>query len=106
MCLFEFVVVLKAHPKLLGGAKIASPAYGRIRRDGPLAEHDLVDTARGNVDIPGESVLADPERNQELFQQDLAGMDVWKFVGHIRSYHLVGRRRGARENRREGAPPT
>jgi len=42
-----------------------------IRRDGPSPVDNLVDSAGRYLNIPGEPVLADLQRLEELFQQDL-----------------------------------
>jgi hypothetical protein len=52
-----------------------------IRSDGSFAEHDFIDPSRWNGDHSRKSILAEIHRNQELFQQNLAGMNVFQF-GH------------------------
>lgn len=74
--LAQLVFVLQPHPELHGGSKYFGKAQGGVRRDAALAQHDLVDAARRHADGVGESGLADLHREQKLFEEDFAGVNV------------------------------
>ena len=56
---FQITASLEIEPEPLGQAKVPGQAQRRVRTDGPLALHDLVDAARGNADVLGKPILAD-----------------------------------------------
>ena len=53
----------------------APQSQGRVGGDRPHPTHDLVDPARRDARIPGQTVLTEAERVEEFFLEDLAGMD-------------------------------
>jgi len=74
--LFQIVVHLQPQLEALAGAERACQAHGSVGADAALAEDDLVDAAWRNAGSPRERILADAHRNQEFFEEHLAGMDI------------------------------
>src|SRR6266571_160182 len=81
----QIVVRLQSQPEAFRGAEEGGEPQRRIGGERALAEHDLVDAARGHAGSAGERVLADPHGHEELLEQDLAGMDVAQPLCHTRS---------------------
>ena len=71
----EIEVGLKVEPELRGDAKIASETQGSIRRDAPLPVDDFIDSPGRDADVLCQSVLRDAHGLEELFHENLAGMD-------------------------------
>jgi len=65
--LFQVEINLQPQPEPLRSTKVTGEPEGRIRTDGPLAEDDLVDSARRHADLARQAVLADSHGLQELF---------------------------------------
>lgn len=78
LSLLKSEVDLEAQPKPARGPEVPGQPHSGVGGDAALAEDDLVDPARRDADLPRQPVLAQTERLEELFEQDLAGMDVWK----------------------------
>jgi hypothetical protein len=70
----QLVGGLEIEPEALGRSKEPRQAQCRVRRDGPLIEHDLVDPARRNSQVLGQTVLGQLKGLQEILQQDLPRM--------------------------------
>jgi hypothetical protein len=67
---------LQVQPKLRRHLEIPPQPQGRVRRDGTLALHDLVDATRWHADVLRQPVLAQAHRLQEILFQNLARRDV------------------------------
>ncbi len=80
----EIVVGLEPHPVMSRDSEDLREHQRGFRRDGALAEHDLIDAARRDSHAKRQSVLADFERLHELREQDLAR--VHEPVADARSY--------------------
>jgi hypothetical protein len=80
---FQVVAGLKVEPELGGSAESACQAQGSIGGNAALALHDRVDAVGRNAQSASQGILADPQRLEELFQQDLAGVDGRKVSCHI-----------------------
>src|SRR5581483_9496049 len=72
----QIVVHLEPEEKPFRDAEIACKPQIGIRGNIPLAEHNLVDAARGHVNRTRQGILAQVHRFEELFAQDFAGMRV------------------------------
>src|SRR5947207_12246493 len=70
----EVVASLKVEPEPLGGAEVLRQPQRCVRRNGPVAVNDLVDSPSGNADVLGDPVLADSHRLEELLEEDLTGV--------------------------------
>lgn len=77
-CFFQIVIRLQPQPKPLTGTENTRQPHGSIRADAALAKNDLVDAARWHAGCACERVLADAHRNQEFFEEHLAGVNVWQ----------------------------
>src|SRR5882724_9989667 len=82
--LHQIVVHLKPQEKSLGHAKIPRKPEVRIGRDISLAQHDLVDAARRDMNRPRQRVLAERHGLEKLLKQDFAGMRVVEQSGFRR----------------------
>src|SRR5438067_1690991 len=65
-------VCLQAHPELRRGIEQPREPERGIGADAALAEDDLVQAVQRNTEAARSVSLADAERLQELFEQDLA----------------------------------
>lgn len=72
----EVVVGLQLQEETLRHAEVAGEAQVGVGRDGALAEHDLVDAPRRDLDGLCERRLRQRHRLQELYHQDVARMGV------------------------------
>jgi hypothetical protein len=83
--LFHLQIVsgLKIQPEPLACAKEPGQPQGGIRGDIPLPVNNLVDASRRDADTLGQPVLADFHRAQELFQEDLAGVNGRRLFRHF-----------------------
>jgi hypothetical protein len=70
----EVVAGLQIQPEPITRAEISREPQGAIRADAPGAMHDLVDPSRGHTDIPGQSVLGQAQRLEEIRREHFAGM--------------------------------
>src|SRR6185437_13599156 len=68
---------LEIEPKLWRGLEVSRETQRRISRNRPRPVDDLVDPPRGHGDAVRQTVLADPERTQKLFEQHLARRDLF-----------------------------
>ncbi len=88
------MVGLEVEPEPCRCSKEARKPQRRIRTDGALALHDLVDPARGRIDALGKPVLAHAHRLEELLSQNLSWMDGRKTLRHGSAFlHLCGSQR-------------
>ena len=74
--LFQIKCRLQGHPELSRRAEIPRQPERGIRRDGALAENDFINTARRHSERPGEGVLAQADRREELLGENFARMNV------------------------------
>jgi hypothetical protein len=83
--LFHFQIVsgLKIQPEPLACAEEPGKPQGSIRGDIPLPMNYFVDAPCGDADALGQSVLADFHWAQELFQEDLAGVNGRRLFRHV-----------------------
>jgi hypothetical protein len=83
--LFQFQVVpyLQVEPESVRRSKEPRQSQGCICRNRPLASNNLIDASWWNADILGQTILADPQGREILFQKNLAWMD-W---GWLTSWH-------------------
>ena len=54
-----------------------------VSRDGPLAIHQLADTAPRHVDVRRQLAATDAQRLHEIVQQDIAWMNLFEQLGHV-----------------------
>src|SRR5258706_8449984 len=66
----KIVIGLKAKKESFRHPEIAREAQIRVRSDGTLAEHDLVNPAWRYMNRASERILTQPHRFQELFQKN------------------------------------
>jgi hypothetical protein len=59
LCHFQIIPSLQAHPDCGARAKVACQPERRIRCNGPLAMHNLMDAQRRHADILGQAILAE-----------------------------------------------
>ena len=85
----QVVVGLKVEPELRGGAKGARQAQSGIGGDAALALDDGVDAIRRDAQGARQGILADAQRLEELFQQDLAGVNGRNVTGHVTPLVIV-----------------
>ena len=71
----EVVACLQVDPESITRAEESSEAQCGVRADPTLAVDDFVDPTRRNGDRDSQAMLRDPERLQEVQQQDLAWVD-------------------------------
>jgi len=71
---------LEMEPESFRGAEVQGEAQRCVRGDAPFPMHDLVDPAGRNADLASQPVLADRQRTEEVFLEDLAGMDRGELV--------------------------
>ncbi len=93
---FQVVVRLQVEPELRGGAESTGQTQGGIGCDAALALNDGVDAIWRDAQGARQSVLADPQRFEEFFHQNLTGMDGRNFTDHVtplvivNDFNLVG----------------
>ncbi len=93
---FQVVMRLQVEPELRGGAESARQTQGGIGSDAALALNNGVDAIRRYAQGARQGVLADFQRLEEFFQQNLTGMDGRNFTGHftplviVNNFNLVG----------------
>jgi hypothetical protein len=75
----QVVMALQIQPPPGPGAEVAREAQGRVRRDGTLAAHDVVDANGRHADGFGQRRLAKPQRLDEVVEQDFSGMNRREF---------------------------
>src|SRR5438270_4107723 len=66
-------ICLQPHPELRRGIEQTRQPESGIGADAALAEDDLVQAVQRNTEAARSVSLADAERLQEFFEQDLAG---------------------------------
>ena len=71
----EVVSVLEIDPEEIRRTEVARETEGRIGRDPPVAMNDLVDPPGRYADGDSNLMLGDPEREDEVLHQHLAGVD-------------------------------
>jgi len=71
----EVVAGLKVEPEPVGGREEAGQPQRGVGRDPALAVDDLVDPPPGDTDGDSQPVLGDLQRNEELLEEDLPGVD-------------------------------
>jgi hypothetical protein len=72
---FKVVLPLKAQPKPFGGGEIAREPEGRISCYNAVAMDNLIDAPGRHTNLFGQTVLADSQWLQKLFEQNFARMD-------------------------------
>ena len=70
-------VRLEVQEIVFAHAEIAAQANGRIGSDLPSIVEDVLDTGNGDIDVVGEAIRRNTQRNHVLFLEDLA--DLWRF---------------------------
>lgn len=80
---FQVKVVggLEIQPEPVGGPKEPRQAERGVGGDGTLRQDDLVHPPWRDVEILREAVLGQPERLEEVLEEDLSGMDGRQFPG-------------------------
>lgn len=63
---------LEVHPKSIRCAECSGQAKRGVGTDTPFTVNDLVDASRRNCYRLGKTVLADAQRNQKLFEENLS----------------------------------
>jgi hypothetical protein len=76
--LHQIIVHLQAEKEAFRQAEIAREPKVSVGSNISLAQHDLVDAARRDVNGTRQRVLAEAHRLEELFEQDFAGMWIEK----------------------------
>src|SRR4051812_19213455 len=71
---------LEMEPESFGRAEVPGEAQGGIRANPSFSLHDLIDPPGRHADVPGQPILADLQRPEEIFLQDLTGMDWGQLV--------------------------
>ena len=71
----KVVAGLKIHPELRGRLEVGRKAQGSVRAERTGAVHEPPDPVRRHARVLGKAVHRDPERDQELLVEDLAGVD-------------------------------
>ncbi len=69
------MVGLKIQPHLGGPAEVAFEAQGGIDSDSPLAFDDFIDAPGRHADVFGNAVFRKAKWGEEVFLEDLAGMN-------------------------------
>jgi len=77
LSLLQIVVSLKVHPEVRRRVEEPREPQSRIGGDPTLGVHDLDDPVRGHSQLARELVRRDPERLEEVLDQNLAGMN-WR----------------------------
>jgi hypothetical protein len=85
--LHQIVVHLQAEKEPFRQAEIAGEPQIGVGGDIPLAQHDLVDAARRDVNRARQGILAEAHRLEELFEQDFAGVGIG--FAHPCLYHAA-----------------
>jgi len=99
--LHQFIVDLQAEEESIGHLEVAGEPQIRVGSNGPLAQYDLVDAARGHADGIGKRSLRQLHRSQEILHQDFAWMRIVKELSGSRRFrlgahvHLSGQNRSA-----------
>ena len=71
----QVIAGLEIHPESVGSAQCPGQPQRRIRTDGSLTMHYLVDPARRNAYRLRQPVLTDVEWAEKLLEQDLTRMN-------------------------------
>jgi hypothetical protein len=79
---FRVMGRLGAQPVAVGKAEKPAQAQVGVGGNGTFTRYDVTDALRRHADLLRQSVLADPHRPQEFFQQDLAGRYGLEFTHH------------------------
>lgn len=93
---FQVVACLEIDPELGGSAESTRQTQSGVGGNAALALHNGVDAIRRDAQGTRQRILADPQRFEELFQQNLTGMDGRNFTGHltplviVNNFNLVG----------------
>jgi hypothetical protein len=74
--LHQIEIHLQPKKEPLRQAEITGEPQIGVGRDIPLAKHDLIDTARCDMNRTRQCVLAEAHRFKEFLKQDFAGMRV------------------------------
>jgi hypothetical protein len=82
--LHQVVVHLQPEEEPLGETEISRESQISVCGDVTLAQHDLVDTAGGDMNGARQRILAQRHRLQKILQQDFAGVRVVKQPALIR----------------------
>src|ERR1700730_8567973 len=77
--LHQIIIHLQSEKKPLRQTEVACEPQIGVGGDIALAEHDLVDAARSDVNGTCQGVLAEGHRLKELFEQDFAGVMIVNF---------------------------
>lgn len=86
---FRVVVGLKVDPALRVSAKVRAQAQCRVDRDAAQTLHDLVDAPGWDVNGTCQSILADTQGLEPVFQQDGAGVGERNLARHLRTPSVV-----------------
>lgn len=76
----QVVMALQIQPPAGAGREVTRKPQGRVRRDGSLAAHNVVDADRRHADGPGQRGLAETQRLHEIMEQDFTGMNRRDFL--------------------------
>jgi hypothetical protein len=81
---FDLQVVpgLKIDPELSRRTEVPSEPKSGIGGDATLSVDDLIDSPRRHVDIDGDTVLRDPQRSNEVLEENFARMNR-RDLGHV-----------------------
>ena len=67
--------LLKIQPELGRQVEVAAKSQGRIGADPPLAENNVVGARHRHVKLLRQAIGSDTKRIEELFLEDLPGMN-------------------------------
>ncbi len=91
---FHIEVTLQSKPQICRSAQGSRQAQCSIRRDAAPPFDDVSDPAMRHGAGDGETILADAERPQEIFQEHFAGVDIFQaFYGVLMVIDNVNRPR-------------
>jgi hypothetical protein len=76
----QIVIHLKSKPELRRHPEILGKPESRIGSNAALPKDDLVDAPRGNPNVRGKLGLAQAHWLQEILEENLTGMDWFKFL--------------------------
>jgi len=71
----EVVSRLQVEPEPVGGREVSGQSQRGVCGDPALAVDDLVDPSWGDPDGDGQPVLGDLQRDEELLEENLPGVD-------------------------------